>query len=359
MKKIIIYLILNRLAIFLLAFFLSGIRPFYDFLLTFGKRWDGNSYTFIATHGYVTTGSEKNFIVFPPLYPMFIKIVTILNIDSVLAGVIISNFFFVLGMLLLYKLISSNWNKNIASLTLILISIFPTTYFFSVSYPESLFVFLFTLSLYFANKNKFLISALIGGFAAITRPFGLIIFPTIILFMLNTKRLSIINMLLTGILFAIPIIPYGYLNYTLFGNPIAFKTFLKDNWQKSFDFPWNGIVASWKRGFFTKDSVNYKYFVGFAEAIASTFAWIFVVLGFKKWRFKSPYLLYLFLGTVFFTSTGFILSAPRYLLSIPPFFILLAELMSKKKFIFYIWIPISLSLLCLFIQNFTLGQWAF
>lgn len=359
MKKITLYLIFNRAAIIFLAYILSGMKPFYDFLLTFGHRWDGNSYTFLATNGYVTNGSEKAFLVFPPLYPTLIRIVSLLGINPTMSGVIISNVFFVLGMIILYKLVGSVWNKKTALTTIILISIFPTTYFFSVAYPESLFVFLFSLSFYFAHKKSFLLSALVGGLAAITRPFGIIIFPSILLLMFNAREMNLKNIFMAAFLFAIPILPYIWINYSLFGNPLAFATFLKQNWQKSFDFPWNGIISSWKRGIFTKDSFSYKYFVGYAEAVASTIAWIFVILGIGKWKVRSAYLLYLLLGVLFFTSTGFILSAPRYLLSIPSFFILFADLISKKKLILLAWIPVSLGLLSWFMFTFAHGQWAF
>lgn len=359
MKKIIYYLITNRIALFFIIFLSSGIKSFSDFLLTFGKRWDGNSYTFIAVHGYVTVGSEKNFIVFPPLYPALIKIVSTIGINPVISGIIISNIFFILASLVLYKLIQIDWDKKIAKLVIILISVFPTTYFLSVSYPESLFIFLFALSFYLARKRSYYLAAVIGGLAASTRPFGLIIFPSILLFLLMHKDLNLKNLFLTGILFAFPVFPYLYINFILFGNPLAFSIFLKQNWQKSFDFPWNGIISSWKRGIFTNDSVTYKYFVGYAEAIASTFSWIAVVISGKKWGIKSPYFLYLLLGTLFFTSTGFILSAPRYLLSIPPFFILLAEFLSKNKVAKFSWIGVSVILLIWFSHEFALGRWAF
>lgn len=359
MKRLICYLTANRIILFLTVFLSSGIKPFSNFILTFGRRWDGNSYTFIAEHGYVTFGPEKNFIVFPPLYPALIKIVSTLGVNSVLSGVLLSNLFFILGSLLLYKLIEIDWNKKIAVLAVVLISIFPTTYFFSVSYPESLFIFLFALSFYLARKQSYFLSSVIAGLAASTRPFGLIIFPSILLFMRSHKKLNLQNVILAGFLFALPLVPYVYINFALFGNPLEFSLFLKLNWQKSFDFPWNGILASWKRGIFTTDSATYKYFVGYAEAIASTVSWISVFLGGKKWGIKSPYFLYILLGTIFFTSTGFILSAPRYLLSIPPLFVLFAEFLSKNKIIKFSWMGISIILFLWFSHEFALGRWAF
>jgi hypothetical protein len=359
MKKLFYYLVANRIALILLVFLISGIRPFSNFLMTFARRWDGNSYVFLADHGYVTTGAEKNFLVFPPFYPMFIKLVSFTGINSVLAGFIVSNIFFVLGMMLLYRLISLDWSKKIAILTVILISIFPTTYFLSADYPESLFIFLFAFSFFLAKRKSYLLSAFIAGLAANTRPFGIIIFPSLILIMFNQKGLTLKNILLSLLLFAAPLIPYVWINFTLFGNPLEFGIFLKTHWQKSLDFPWNGIISSWKRGIFTTNSVSYKYFVGYAEAIASTLAWIGTFFGIKKWGIKSPYLVYLFLGTLFFTSTGFILSAPRYLLSIPPFFILLAEVVSHNKVATYVWCGVSLALLFWFSRVFAAGGWAF
>ena len=367
-KKLVFYLVVNRIIILVAAYFLAISSPiqkilpfksFSDFILTFAHRWDGNSYTFIATHWYVTTGLEKSFIVFPPLYPLFIKFLTFFGVNPTLSGLIISNVFFIGAMLILFKLIELDYHKKIAYLTIILISIFPTTFFFSVAYPESLFVFLFALSFYLAHKRKYLFSGLAGGLAVITRPFGIIIFPALIFYLLIQKDLGIKKLASLSLMFGLPILAYLLINYSLFGSPFAFLQILKDNWQKSFAFPWNGILASWKRGIFTPELSNYKFFVGYGEAIASTLAWISIPFGIKHWGLKSPYLIYLFLATILFTSTGFILSAPRYLLSIPPFFILFAKIIDSNKILKILWIIISIALLFYISYEFAWGHWAF
>lgn len=367
-KGLIFYLIANRLIIFLGAYFwaisspLQKILPFKsfsDFILEFAHRWDGNSYTFIAVHGYVTTGPEKTFIVFPPLYPLLIKFLTLFRINPVLSGVIISNMFFVGAMIILFKLIALDYQKRIALLTIILISIFPTTFFFSIAYPESLFVFLFALSFYLARKGKYLFGGLIGGMAAITRPFGIIIFPALIFYLIIQKNLNIRKFILFSITFGLPVLAYLLINYSLYESPFAFLEFLKNNWQKSFAFPWDGILSSWKRGIFTPELSNYKFFAGYGEAIASTLAWIFIPIGIKHWGLKSPYLVYLFLATILFTSTDFILSAPRYLLSIPPFFILLAKIIDSNKVLKTLWIIVSVVLLFYVSYEFSWGHWTF
>jgi hypothetical protein len=281
------------------------------------------------------------------------------GINPTFSGLLVSNVFFIMAMVILFKLLELDYHKKIAYLTIILISIFPTTFFFSVAYPESLFVFFFALSFYLARKRKYFFSGLAGGMAVITRPFGVIIFPALILFLFIQKDLNIKKLALLGIMFGLPVIAYLLINYLLFGNPFAFLLFLKDNWQKSFAFPWNGILASWKRGIFTKELSNYKFFAGYGEAIASTLAWVSVPLGIKHWGLKSPYLVYLFLATILFTSTGFILSAPRYLLSIPPFFIIFAKIIDSNKILKIFWITISVTLLFYISYEFAWGHWVF
>lgn len=367
-NKLLLYLIANRISFLVLLYFLVINSPiqkilpfknFFDFLMTFGKRWDGNSYAFIADHWYVTAGAERFFIVFPPLYPILIKFLTLFGLGSVLSGIILSNFFFIAAMLLFYKLLLLDYKKDFALLVIVIISIFPTGFFFSVAYPESLFVFLFALSFYLSRKKKYCLSGLAGGLAAITRPFGIIILPAILFQMVINKELRIKNILLIVLPFVIPFLAYLYINYTIYGNPTAYVDLLKENWQKSFAFPWQGIVSSWKRGVFTTDSLSYKYFTGYGEAAASTLVWIFIPVGIWRWGIKSSYTVYLILATILFTSTGFILSAPRYLLSIPPFFILLAEVIKRSKLLIVLWFVLSLSLLFYISNEFAWGHWTF
>lgn len=343
------------------VYFLADMgTPFSEFILTFGRRWDGNSYTFIADNWYVTAGPEKYFIVFPPLYPILIKLLSFWGIGSIASGIILSNLFFISGMFIFYKLLLLDYKKKFALLVIVLLSIFPTTFFFLVAYPESLFFFLFASSFYFCRKKRYLLAGILGGLSIVTRPFGIILIPALILQTFLQKDLNLKRLAIFAITAIPPIALYLLINQATFGNPFAFAAALKENWQKSFAFPWEGIIASWKRGIYTpQGEFNYKYLVGYGEAIAATAAWLSILWGIKKWGIKSAYLLYLFLGTLFFTSTGFILSAPRYLLSVPPFFVLLSDLINKSKILKTAWIITSIVLLFYIAYEFAWGHWTF
>lgn len=322
-------------------------------------HWDENGYTYVAEHGYVTVGDQANYIVFPPLYPLTIRVANIIFNDYAFTGKLLATMYFIAGGFVFYKLLLLGYSKEIATKAIILISLFPTALFFSVAYPEGLLFLLFSLACYFARKHNFYAAGIFGGLATLTRPFG---FLTFIILFLNwykspKKKLEEVTFLVSCFILSTGI--YLLINYALWGDPFAFQTFLSTTWHKSFDFPWNGVWASWQRGLYTPEWGDYKIYTGFAEAIPSTLAWVFVGLGFwRKTKITTETALYLFASVLLFTSTGFILSAPRYLLSIPPFFVILAKIF-KNNLLFFIWCGISAVVMIQFAIFFAHGQWAF
>ncbi|CAN5342422.1 hypothetical protein BH10PAT1_BH10PAT1_2000 [soil metagenome] len=327
----------------------------------FVSRWDGHSYLFLAQNGYVTSGDNKYFIVFPPLYPSLIRLLNFVVNNFAISAFLISLTCFITGLFVFYKLLKLDFPKSKSIWIAICLLIFPSSYFFLTAYPESLFFLLISLTLYFARIGKFRNSAIFAALATLTRPFGILIWISLLIEWFLNKKRNYLDLILIFCLAAFSGILYLSLNYSLFGNSFAFEIFLKTHWQKSFSFPWVGIINSWQRGITTPNSNSeYKYIVGFMEAIASTIPYLFILINilFKKFRMRSSYLIYFILGTLLMTSTSFLLSTPRYLLSLPPFFITLGTL-TNNKILKIIWGIISLSLLIYFAHLYILGHWVF
>lgn len=332
-----------------------------SFLNNFVTRWDGNSYIFLAQHWYVTKGDEAAFIVFPPFYPLLIRTLNLLVQNFAFSAFIISFVSIFLGVLMFYKLLRLDYSKAKSRWILILLLIFPVSYFFLTAYPESLFFLLIVTSFYFARMKRFRESFFLAGLATLTRPFGVLVWPSIFIEWWCQKKRNYWELILMVSILVLVGVAYLSLNYSLFGNPLAFSVFLKNNWQKSFTFPWTGILNSWQRGIKTDPSNwNYKYIVGYAEAVASTIPYIFMVLNvfIKKIRMRSSYLVYFVLATIFMTSTSFLLSVPRYLLSIPFFFITLGDITGYSK-LKLLWVFTSVGLFVFFVSLFIKGNWAF
>lgn len=328
---------------------------FTSFLASSLSFWDAHHYLYLAKNWYSAVGDEANYIVFQPLYPILIKFFSIFVGNHILSAVLISNIAFVFASLVFYKLLRMDFDKKTSEKIIILVCLFPTSYFFSIVYTESLFLLLSISSLYFIRKSRWVLAGFASGLAILTKHQGVILILVFLIEFINLKKRSYKNLAFYSIFPAIAVGFYLLLNYQLFGDPFAFSLILKNHWYKHFSFFWNGILQSLRIAFL-KPVNQFSLMVGFAEAFASTTAWILVPLAFRKLRFS--YAAYYLASVFLFTSTGFILSAPRYLLSIPVFFMLLYPL-TRNKYVYSSWLVISSFLSIYLGLMYTSGAWAF
>lgn len=361
-EKLMLFVIVTRIAVLILPWLTTTLilpenthPDLIDFTASAWNRWDAPHYLNIALNGYVNKGDEANFIVFFPLYPLLLKSVILFVGNPGLTAVLFSTIMFVLGCYFFYKLVSIDYPEKIARWATIALAIFPTSYFFNSPYSESLFLLLFSMSLYSARTENWSLAGIIAGLGTITRPFGFLISTAILTeWFLNKKRsVKHLPVILTPTIVAA--VGYLYLNYVIYGNPFMFQKILAENWQKQIASPISGVMSSWHITL-SRDLTNFVILVGWAEAITITISWLAIPFVFKYLR-KSWSIFYI-LSLILFSSTNFILSTPRYLLSIPPFFVLLA--LAQKNYLFrMVWIFISVGLLFSFATIFTTGQWAF
>ncbi len=363
MKKVLIIALFSRVFLFVgviliapVVFGQNLLSPLKDLPYKLTYHWDGLSYLNIAQNGYPVSGPDIVRIVFPPLYSFLIWILDIFHRNPYLNSLFLSNLFFVTGCLLFYKILSLDYSPSFCLKCLTLLAFFPTGYFFSTSYAESLYFFLFCLAFLAIRTNHSSQSAAIAGLAALTKPFGLILGPAIIVEAWR-RKLGKRKIILISVVFVLVYGVYLFLNYHLFGDPFIFKKFLDQYWNKSFTFPWVSIKSTWERVLLVPDLSSHSLIIAHAEAVTATLSWIilpFMVLKYFRWS----YLLYYFLSILMMTSTGFLLSLPRYLLSLPPLFIFLTIIM-KNRVVFLLWLLFSGSLMLYLGTIFATGGWAF
>jgi Gpi18-like mannosyltransferase len=330
-----------------------------QFLFELSYRWDGNSYLFIAQNWYVSYGDEAGFIVFPPLYPIMTRTMSKLLGSFNFSALLVSNFFFVLSCLALYKLSRLDFNKKISFTIVTLYALFPTSYFFSVGYPESLYAFLVLSAFYFIRQHKYALSAIYAGFATLTRPFSLAIWPALFIEWLSNKKRKINELLILIVIGAASAGIYLLINYQTFGDYFAFRTMLSQYWHKNFGFFVNGIIKSWKIGLGRQENDYYKYLVGYGEALGATAAWLIIVYTLIKHKtIRASYIVYSLIAIFMATSTAFILSVPRYYLSIPFLFIFVGSKLHNKWILFSLYFIFLIGNIILLFR-FSRGQWAF
>lgn len=330
------------------------------------QLWDGYWHTQIAQHGYYLEGLTLRF----PLYPLLIKFFApIVGNNFLLSGILISFVSLYFALLFLYKLVVfETKNQTLATLSVILLLIFPTSFFLIAVYSESLFLLLTILSFYFFQKDKILPAGLLGGLAVLTRPQGIILFPAFILGQIIQKKTwSKVNLFLLAI--PLSLIPWCLFLYLRFGNPFVFLNDLskwgEGPWQRTREltFPLTVLFSYLReiptvfRQLLTGQFYNLTTLINIKEFSDFLFFILFLVLGIRvAMKMKSVYSFYLFASLLLMLSVGTLKGAPRFVLVLFPAFIILAQIYQNKWF-FLSSIFISTLLLVTFLLLFSLGFW--
>jgi Gpi18-like mannosyltransferase len=188
--------------------------------LSFLSEWDGPDYISIAQHGYVTK-NETNFF---PMYPLLIRIFTLLirsSLDSALAISWLSLIGAIYFYLKIAKHIFDIKDNREALRAVLLFILFPTSVFMIATYTESLFAFLALAAVYCALRKRYIASGLVLLPLTATHTNGIfvLLLVALILYQQKVKLQNICVTVATGIVGLV-----GYVVYlgVAFHQPLAF-----------------------------------------------------------------------------------------------------------------------------------------
>jgi hypothetical protein len=328
-------------------------------------RWDTVWYAEIVDQGYSFTPGEKSSVAFFPLYPLLMSIVKPILGNTVAAGLLISNAAFLAALILLYRLTEARFeNRATAGRTVFYIASFPTAFFFTAAYTESLFLLLSVGAAYFAYERHWGWAALCGILCAATRSFGVLIWVLVILEWLSMHGWTISAIRQPEMwqklrqavrtdyrtLILICLIPLGLLAYMLylglkFGDPIAFWTT-----QSTWGFSNIGPVAVVLRDMERVARGELPYFTYLNILAFLAVIWMCVPIG---RGLGAGYALYALLSVLLpmFSRTE---SMIRYILVVFPVF-MVAALWGRNPWVDRIWRIICLPFLALFTALFVKG----
>jgi hypothetical protein len=231
--------------------------------------------------------------------------------------------------------------------------IFPTAYFLHIGYSESLFLALVLGSVLAARTGFWAVAGALGALACATRVNGLLLVPTLMmeawLQYRVTRRINW-RWLWIGVA-GLGTATYLFLNYRVTGDPFAFSKIMEVNWYKKFNAPWIGIHDVWLRvpHFNLTEGLTEFLFILFSF-FCTAWCWIFL---------RPTYAVWMTLNWLLINSTSYVVSVPRYCLTLFPIFILFALLAAGRPLASRILTAMSLLLLALFAMKFAHGTWAF
>ncbi len=149
-------------------------------------RWDSAWYLSIARTGYVLSSQA----VFFPLYPGLIALGGTLlghGLDAVV-GIVVSCGCALGALYLLHRLVSLEFDQELAHNTVWIFAWLPTALVLSAVYSESLFLLLAVGCFYAARRGRWAQAGLAGGLAAATRNGGLLLLvPLLILYLYGPR----------------------------------------------------------------------------------------------------------------------------------------------------------------------------
>lgn len=347
------------------------------FIYSFAN-FDGVHYITIAQKGYIGTGLIQAFF---PLYPYLTMFLDILIGNTLLTGLLISNVFTIIVAISLYYYVKDE-KKELAWTAIIVMLLFPTSFFFASLYTESLFLSLVILTFYFAKKKYLYWTTLFIFLASITRIVGIFLLPAVILFYIFdnlslseifSNKINLSKRFYEGIYnFKKNKFKIAFLCFGAFGL-LSYMAFLKYEFNDPLYFfhvqsEFGGVreerIVLYPQVLYrsvkillTTNTQNISYFNYTMEFLTATIGLALVILA--TYRRHIGIMFFCLAAFILPTLTGTFSSMPRYILVCFPIYIYIAEKMNNHKIYQIIWFFISLALLLIsctmFIQGYFIG----
>jgi len=332
-----------------------------NFLNAFGYGWDSIHYVNIAKNGY---GTNLPYYAFMPAYPALISLIS--NLPFIrgwayayqFSGFFISNFSFLITILLGINLLKNFYSPKQINYFFILLFVFPTSFFFNVAYTESLFLLMVIATFYFYYiKNNYLIAGLFCSIAVLTRiiGFGLmlgLIIDYVYRFLKGDEKAGRFEFGTKLLCLCLPVIVFtlysGYL-YLQTGDPLIFLHAQESpSWNRHISIPLISGIAYGVDLFIKTPALG--SFMDLALPIS------FLVLLFVGRKSLEPgILLYSLFVIIIPLSTGTTLGISRFLITCLGPFLILAGLIEQRRKVSILIVLTSLIFLLSNTVRFTLG----
>jgi Gpi18-like mannosyltransferase len=340
-------------------------------VLELWNRWDAPHYLDVAVHGYMEHdpgitptyskfGDLDLFIVFYPLYPWLIGAVNWVVHEPLVSAFLVTGVVSLFVAPLLYRLVRLEEGPGVAMRSAWFLLVFPTAYFLHIGYTEALFLALTLGSFLAARTGRWWLAGALGGLAALTRVNGLVLVPALMAEAATQwferppeeRRLRLDWV-------AIGLVPVGFavylgVNLAVYDDAFAFLRIQDVHWYKSLAPPWDGFALAFK--WFEVGTPDEQLMHGGMELA-------FVAIGLvglvhAAIRFRPSWVAWMAGNWILFISTAFIVSVPRYSLTLFPLFVSMA-LASRRTAVLVVLSILSVAAFTFFAARFATNSWAF
>lgn len=330
--EVLLYLLIDRMRVS------RGGTESFEAALGFWRYPDGSHYLDIAREWYLSEGDRGRVVqlVFLPGYPLTVYPLYRILGNDLLAGVLVSALSFPTACCVLYRLLRLDYDHNHAFRAVVLLLLMPGVFFFLAPMSESLYLLLALSTLYAARKKHWLLAGLFGAYTAFTRTVGLLLVAPLILEWIHAfpKEKQARKRWILGIVPAL-MVPVGFLAYlhinrVVSGNPLQFLTYQSEHWGQRLGWFFN--TAAYQTGYLIDNlregSKELSFGLWLPNVVMHFGTLVLFALAAKKVR--PSYAAWFIAYFVIAIGATWLLSAPRYLVSMPAVAMMLAAITDKR-----------------------------
>lgn len=354
--------LLSRLAAMLLAYGFYrvlgvGELSFADSFEQLWLHWDTRHYIGIAQDGYTAVGDERLRLVFFPLYPLLMRLVSPLTGGNLFAaGTAVSLVCSAAAAALLYDLAQMQLGERGARLAVAYFLLNPLSVFLGCVYTEALFICLTLAAVCLLRRGHPWAAALCGMFSALTRMPGVIVSGLFIIAFLaripreGVKAKALLACVGQVLLVFCGLFIYWAINWAVTGDPMMYLTYQRENWYQEAGSFWQSAEQTmyYILSTFGEDDWLFTWvFQGLAMV------YLYVLLAFEQKKLPFDLAAYSFVYVAVVLSPTWLLSGARYLYALCALPLMQASVFRKKD-AHVITLCISGALLVLFIFGYTI-----
>lgn len=329
-------------------------------ILGIWNEWDSSHYLRIAEVGYrsgTPPPDDPLFIVFFPAFPLAVWIVRLVVRDLIASGLVVSFAASVGAGWFLYKIVRLDADHDHAWRAVVLMFAFPTAYFMSAPYSEATFLFAVTAAVYAARTQRWARSGLAGAIVTGTRVTGVALAPALAVEALlqsgskgrKAQRLGWVAFAGAGLAI------YLLINQIVHGRPLHFLEVQRSHWYQSVVPPWEPIVDA-LRGLWNRDGSSTRTFIFSGRLVGFALALPLLCLMIRRLRPTDT--AYAWFGFLLILSASWLISLPRYLLTLYPVFVVGSGLTRSRRVLWPI-VIVGAAAQCWFFWRFSVGEWTF
>ena len=310
---------------------------FFDGFFRFDSQW----YDSIVQNDYFLQENKQSNVAFFPLYPYLSRSLGYFIGNPLTAGWMISNLSLLGGIFHIYRIGLLYFNAKLIERALVLLLIFPSSFFLSAFYTEGLFLLTTAASFYYFLTQRYAQSGIWGMLAAMTRVNGillLICFAAEIVGEQGRSPQKVNPQKINPAIAYLLLIPLGLIAVMVLmqikvGDPLAF-IHIQSQWGKTTTFPLITLIKSFQQLDFRFPRSPYNALLILDGLSAVSFLAIAILMARQKYRLCLWS--YVLLSLLVPLSSGSVVSMMRYCSILFPAFFYLAQIARRPLVYHYL-----------------------